>query len=656
MSLRAASLRSIASSTVLAVAASTLTGCTEPELEPTTTTAADDLTLTATPELTVLAPTPWVARHGMTAAEYQAEFDQWVGQGYRLTDVSGYNVNGTVRYAALWEKKAGPEWVARHGMSSADYQSYYNTYVGQGYRLTLVDGYESGGQARYAAIWEKTTGPALVARHGLTSAQYQAQYDQWVGQGYRLSLVEGYGVGGTDYYAAIWEKTTGPALVARHGMTAATYQSNFDTFVGQGYRLTHVSAYQLAGADRYAAIWEKVSGGASVARHRLTARDYQHAVIDRQLQGYRLKDIDGYALSLADRYAAIWEAEPTSVTGDYCRNGQCFELGVLAAELEDAIDPTMAKWGFEVRRGRTVIQRADGPGRTAADLPMTDFGVHDRFNPASVSKSITSVALLQLLDAKGISIDTPIWTYLPSHWAIPANNKTITFAEILNHTSGLRNDDADGGYKYANMETLMEHQIALADKVYEYANVNTALARVLVASLDGYTAWLANPDGSAARFITYVNREIFAPLGIYDVAYKATGDAPTLFYPNPPGTANGTAYGDWSLQPGSAGAHVSLHELTVFAAATFKGLLLPSSKIAEIKTHELGFADYGAYADGTKCYGKGGYFPGSWNGGAELSTVLIYCDNGVAAAVMVNGEMSAGARFKAAMTAAFAPQ
>ena len=120
MSLRAASLRSIASSTVLAVAASTLTGCTEPELEPTTTTAADDLTLTATPELTVLAPTPWVARHGMTAAEYQAEFDQWVGQGYRLTDVSGYNVNGTVRYAALWEKKAGPEWVARHGMSSAD--------------------------------------------------------------------------------------------------------------------------------------------------------------------------------------------------------------------------------------------------------------------------------------------------------------------------------------------------------------------------------------------------------------------------------------------------------------------------------------------------------------------------------------------------------
>lgn len=654
MSLRAASLRSIASSTVLAVAASTLTGCAEPELEP-TATAADDLTLTATPELAVLAPTPWVARHGMTAAAYQAEFDQWVGQGYRLTDVSGYNVNGTVRYAALWEKKAGPEWVARHGMSSADYQSYYNTYASQGYRLTLVDGYESGGQARYAAIWEKATGPALVARHGLTSAQYQAQYDQWVGQGYRLSLVEGYAVGGTDYYAAIWEKTTGPALVARHGMTAATYQSNFDTFVGQGYRLTHVSAYQVAGADRYAAIWEKVSGGASVARHRLTARDYQHAVVDRQLQGYRLKDIDGYALSLADRYAAIWEAEPTSVTGDYCRNGQCFDLGVLAAELEDAIDPTMAKWGFEVRRGRTVIQRADGPGRTAADLPMTDFGVHDRFNPASVSKSITSVALLQLLDAKGISIDTPIWTYLPSHWAIPANNKTITFAEILNHTSGLRNDDA-GGYKYANMKTLMEHEIALADKVYDYANVNTALARVLVASLDGYTAWVADPDGSAARFITYVNREIFAPLGIYDVAYKATGDAPTLFYPNPPGLANGTAYGDWSLQPGSAGAHVSLHELTVFAAATFKGLLLPSSKIAEIKTHELGFADYGTYADGTTCYGKAGYFPGSWNDGAELSTVLIYCDNGVAAAVMINGEMSAKARFKSAMTAAFAPQ
>jgi hypothetical protein len=64
-----------------------------------------------------------------------------------------------------------------------------------------------------------------------------------VGQGYRLKLVSGYQVAGQDFYAAIWEKTAGPAFVARHGMTADGYQQEFDKWTGQGYRLTLVSGY-----------------------------------------------------------------------------------------------------------------------------------------------------------------------------------------------------------------------------------------------------------------------------------------------------------------------------------------------------------------------------------------------------------------------------
>jgi hypothetical protein len=32
----------------------------------------------------------WVARHGMTSGEYQTEFNSLVSQGFRLIDVSGY--------------------------------------------------------------------------------------------------------------------------------------------------------------------------------------------------------------------------------------------------------------------------------------------------------------------------------------------------------------------------------------------------------------------------------------------------------------------------------------------------------------------------------------------------------------------------------------
>ena len=58
----------------------------------------------STPEKT---QAPWVARHGMTSAQYQQTFNELVGQGFRLVQVSGYEVGGTDRYAAIFEKRAG---------------------------------------------------------------------------------------------------------------------------------------------------------------------------------------------------------------------------------------------------------------------------------------------------------------------------------------------------------------------------------------------------------------------------------------------------------------------------------------------------------------------------------------------------------------------
>jgi hypothetical protein len=132
-----------------------------------------------------------------------------VKQGFRLTWVSGYEVGGTVKYVAVWEKKPGSPWEARHGLTAAEYQQAFDAYTKQGYRLGHVSGYSSGGSARYAAIFEKSNGPAWQARHGMTASQYQQVFDNFSQQGYRLKEVSGYNVNGTDYYAAIWEKTMG---------------------------------------------------------------------------------------------------------------------------------------------------------------------------------------------------------------------------------------------------------------------------------------------------------------------------------------------------------------------------------------------------------------------------------------------------------------
>lgn len=255
---------------------------------------------------------PWEARHGLTSAQYQSTFDSLVGQGYRLSYVSGYTINNDPRYAALWEKKPSAAFVARHGLTSAQYQQAFNTYVSQGYRLVLVNGYNVGGQDQYAAIWDKSPSGAWVARHGLTSADYQSAFNSYVSQGYRLRHVSGYSVGNEARYAAIWEKTGDTSeWVARHGLTSSAYQQEFDRLTAQGYRPTKVSGYGVANVAYYAAIWEKKGGPAWVARHGLTNAGYQ-AEVDRLVQqGYIPKIISGYTISGSDFYAAIWENGPS---------------------------------------------------------------------------------------------------------------------------------------------------------------------------------------------------------------------------------------------------------------------------------------------------------------------------------------------------------
>jgi hypothetical protein len=236
----------------------------------------------------------WVARHGLSADAYQAEFNKNSAEGYRLISVDGYEVGGQARYAAIWRKASGSAWVARHGLSSADYQAAFDKNAADGYRLTWVNGYTVQGQAQYAAIWEKSSGPAWVARHGLNSAQYQSAFDDYTKQGYRLELVSGYAVGNEARYAAIWRKGAATAWVARHGLSSDDYQNAFNGYTEQGYRLTHVSGYKVGGQARYAAIWDKSSSAEWVARHGMSSNAYQQEFDNMLKRGYTLDSVSGY--------------------------------------------------------------------------------------------------------------------------------------------------------------------------------------------------------------------------------------------------------------------------------------------------------------------------------------------------------------------------
>jgi CubicO group peptidase (beta-lactamase class C family) len=432
--------------------------------------------------------TLWAARHGLTSAQYQAEFDKLVGAGYRLTDVNGYGVNDTAYYAAIFEKTAGPAWHARHGLTSAQYQATFDDLVKQGYRLTRVSGGTVDGQDRYAAIWTQTTGPAWVARHGLTSAQYQAEFDKRVAEGYRLVDISGYTVGSSPRFAALFVKTTGPAWQARHGLTSAEYQTAFNQLTQQGYRLVRVSGYTVDGQDRYAAIFVQQSGPGWVARHGMTSAQYQEEFDIRRYQGYRLKDVSGYEVAGQARYAAIWHSE-SMLDAD---------LSLIDKKIQAYVTQhSVPGLSIAIAKNERLVY-AEGYG-------FADTTTKERVTPkhlfriASVSKPITAVAVMELVENGKLTLDQKVFgssgilgtTYGTKSYSDEIEQ--ITVRHLLQHTSGWSNDGGDPMFKdvsltQAQLITWMLDNRPLKNepgKTYEYLNFGYCLLGRIIEKVTG---------------------------------------------------------------------------------------------------------------------------------------------------------------------------
>ena len=82
------------------------------------------------------------------------------------------------------------------------------------------------------------------------------------------------------------------------------------------------------------------------------------------------------------------------------------------------------------------------------------------FQAQSITKTLTSLAVVKTLQSSGISLDEPVNRYLTT-WQIPSNAFTervpVTFRMLLNHTGAISNPYPDGGYRLNQpLPTLLE--------------------------------------------------------------------------------------------------------------------------------------------------------------------------------------------------------
>ena len=253
-------------------------------------------------------PPGWgeLARFGILEASYQTEFTKISNSGYRPVWIDGYDVRGRTYFNVVFRATDGVPWVARHGLTASQYQAQFTQWSGQGYRLAHIESYLSGGNVRYAAIWVRKAGPRYTAYHGKSAAAHQQSFDTLTTQGWVPVNISVVSRNGNRTHAALYEHKNVGSFWTKNFMTPGQYQSEFNANAQAGRELAYLNAYRHGNGVRFTAIWHQNGASPSSARHGMTGGQFQAAFDQHLASGYLTRAITGYEVSGSVRFGAYW--------------------------------------------------------------------------------------------------------------------------------------------------------------------------------------------------------------------------------------------------------------------------------------------------------------------------------------------------------------
>jgi D-alanyl-D-alanine carboxypeptidase len=232
----------------------------------------------------------------------------------------------------------------------------------------------------------------------------------------------------------------------------------------------------------------------------------------------------------------------------------------------------------------------------------------DPFRIASITKTFTATAILQLVDQGLLSKSDPLSTWYPDF----PNADEITVDNILRMRSGLVDpldkDFLPEYYDDPELEYTPEDAIADAaaradefeppNQKTKYNNFNYILLGEIVGKVSG------NDYGDQ------VTQDIFEPLGMTNSLYPTNNQLPGELHGYSLNPETGEFDDKTVLNPrvaGGAGVLISnLSDLRIFARALYTGSLLdPATQEARLKTQGLeGQPDFVGYGEGIEKFGN----------------------------------------------------
>jgi D-alanyl-D-alanine carboxypeptidase len=146
--------------------------------------------------------------------------------------------------------------------------------------------------------------------------------------------------------------------------------------------------------------------------------------------------------------------------------------------------------------------------------------VTDRFRIASISKTITAIVIIQMVERGELSLDQPVGQILLDHLGVMPTDPDapgLTVRQLLSHTSGFPKYQSvffsNGAVSYADAARIgMSGPVSPEPGAFTYSNMNFAVLSVLIEAVTG------------EAYERVVADRLLAPLGFTDMRMTSTFD------------------------------------------------------------------------------------------------------------------------------------
>jgi len=257
---------------------------------------------------TAIAGPPREMKLDMEFEEFEKEFDRQTARGFRLIDVSIYQVGTRDLYSGIWEERSDPAIAWRHGMRRDGLKEKTDEMAADRYGLIYIEGKGGGGREKFAGIWEPCTGLFPQVWIGMNAVEFKKKYDELAAQGFQMTSLSAYELQGQILLAGLWNKGDEfPEAVLEANLTARQLAAVVRRKLDEGFRISRLSACLVKGQDRYTCLWKKMDGPTQDVRVGMSTAALKRFSRQMDQKGLQPVQVAVFAKGNQIRYSVVWE-------------------------------------------------------------------------------------------------------------------------------------------------------------------------------------------------------------------------------------------------------------------------------------------------------------------------------------------------------------